>query len=63
MLFNAHHDVIEFKLPEADSGWRGEVDTSTDTGEVPPEHASPQGTYPLQGRSLVLLRQDNPGSA
>jgi glycogen operon protein len=63
VLFNAHHDLIEFKLPDpGGTGWRGEIDTSTDTGDVPPEHASPRDTYPLQGRSLVVLRQV-PGSA
>jgi glycogen operon protein len=64
VLFNAHHDLIEFKLPDPGGcgAWHGEIDTSTDTGDVPPEHAAPQGTYPLQGRSLVVLRQVAPGS-
>ena len=63
VLFNAHHDVIEFKLPEVGGGWRGEIDTSTETGDVPAGHATPHGSYPLQGRSLVVLRQAGPGSA
>ncbi len=64
VLFNAHHDVIEFQLPDPGPGgaWRGEVDTSTETGDVPADRASPRGTYPLQGRSLVVLRQLVPGS-
>ncbi|HXF78173.1 MAG TPA: glycogen debranching protein GlgX [Usitatibacter sp.] len=59
VLFNAHHDVIEFKLPDPGAGihWRTEVDTSTDSGEPPQDRMSPQGTYPVQGRSLVLLRE------
>jgi glycogen operon protein len=64
VLFNAHHDLIEFKLPDPEGGgWCGEIDTSTDTGDVPPEQRAPQGTYPLQGRSLAVLRQAAPGSA
>jgi glycogen operon protein len=64
VLFNAHHDVIEFQLPDPGDGstWLGEVDTSTETGEVPAERARPDGTYPLQGRSLVVLRQVPPDS-
>jgi glycogen operon protein len=64
VLFNAHHDVIEFKLPDLGGGsWHGEIDTATETGDVPAGHATPQGTYPLQGRSLAVLRQAGPGSA
>jgi glycogen operon protein len=59
VLFNAHHDQIEFKLPDPGAGgaWRTEADTSFETGEPAPEVATPSGTYPLKGRSLVLLRQ------
>jgi glycogen operon protein len=57
VLFNAHHDVIDFKLPDHPGGWATEVDTSFDTGEPGPDAAAPQGAYPLQGRSLVVLRQ------
>ncbi len=59
VLFNAHHDVIEFKLPDAGPGvtWRTEIDTSFESGEPSSEVASPQGAYPLQGRSLALLRE------
>jgi glycogen operon protein len=57
VLFNAHHDVIDFKLPEHGGTWSTEVDTSFDTGEPSPERAAPQGSYPLQGRSVVVLRE------
>jgi glycogen operon protein len=65
VLFNAHHDLIDFRLPDPGpgGGWRGEVDTSTDTGDVAAAHAAPQGSYPLQGRSLVVLRQIATGAA
>ena len=64
VLFNAHHDLIEFQLPDPGDGstWLGEVDTSTETGEVPAERARPHTLYPLQGRSLVVLRQVPPDS-
>jgi glycogen operon protein len=59
VLFNAHHDVIPFRLPDPGAGasWVGEVDTASDTGDVPPDRARPRESYPLQGRSLVVLRQ------
>jgi glycogen operon protein len=59
VLFNAHHDLIEFRLPDAGEGvaWWPEIDTSYDTGVPPQEPLPPDRTYPLQGRSLVLLRQ------
>ena len=56
VLFNAHHDQIDFKLP-AGFQWRTEVDTAFDTGEPPGDAPAPSETYPLQGRSLVVLRQ------
>jgi glycogen operon protein len=63
VLFNAHHDVIDFKLPDAGPGvsWHAEIDTSFESGEPSAEVASPQGTYPLQGRSLALLREQHAG--
>jgi len=67
VLFNAHHDQIDFHLPDPGAGgsWKTEIDTSFETGEPPGEAPAPDpvGTYPLQGRSLVLLRQVEPGGA
>jgi isoamylase len=58
VLFNAHHDVIDFKLPDIGGGrWNPEIDTSYDTGIPDPRKGPLDGSYPLQGRSLVLLRQ------
>jgi glycogen operon protein len=58
VLFNAHHDVIDFRLPDIAPGrWHTEIDTSYQTGTPNPTEGAPEGTYPLQGRSLVLLRQ------
>jgi len=63
VLFNAHHDAIDFRLPDAGPGvtWRAEVDTSFESGEPGAERASPEGAYTLPGRSLALLREVPPG--
>ena len=62
MLFNAHHDRIDFKLPQG-AGWRTEVDTFFDTGDPPEDRVVPGDAYPLEGRSLVVLRQTEPNAA
>jgi glycogen operon protein len=46
ILLNAHHELIDFRLPE--EGWRVLVDTAA-------EPAPPGQTYPLKARSLALL--------
>jgi glycogen operon protein len=70
LLLNAHHDLIPFRLPEdgdaegvADAGtgagadWEALLDTASDEGR-PPQGAFAQGSeYPLQGRSLALLKR------
>ncbi|HYC35868.1 MAG TPA: glycogen debranching protein GlgX [Usitatibacter sp.] len=57
VLFNAHHDQIDFALPEADGTWSVEVDTALEDGAPPPGAPPPADTYPLKGRSLVVLKQ------
>jgi glycogen operon protein len=55
LLFNAHHEPIEFTLPAArdEHRWERMVDTAE-----PPEGAdwAPGDAYPLQARSLAVLR-------
>ncbi|MDB5730821.1 MAG: glycogen debranching enzyme GlgX, partial [Variovorax sp.] len=58
LLFNAHHDRIDFSLPAVPGGhW----DMLVDTAAPEPENGAPTGTtpaeatYPLQGRSLAVL--------
>ncbi|MEO7741542.1 MAG: glycogen debranching protein GlgX, partial [Usitatibacter sp.] len=60
VLFNAHHDLIDFKLPDPGAGgsWKVEIDTAFEDGEPAGDAPPPAGAYPLQGRSLVLLRQN-----
>lgn len=57
-LLNAHHEEIPFVLPRyRATGWQVELDTSY---SVPGRYTGTVitgGTYPLQGRSLVLLRE------
>jgi glycogen operon protein len=62
VLFNAHHDAIPFQIPppKPGSGWIVDIDTAFNTGIPDSANASPDAPYPLQGRSLVLLRQDPP---
>ena len=58
VLFNAHHDLIEFTLPDPGEGrWHVEIDTSFDTGIASLDQSTAPGNYPLQARSLVILRQ------
>jgi len=59
LLFNAHHDEIAFTLPayHPERSWKMELDTSRDAGlGSDGTYAGPQA-YPLQGRSLALLRE------
>jgi glycogen operon protein len=62
VLFNADNGVIRFKLPPLldGSAWRTEIDTTGPEGEPPAGAPEPIGIYPLQGRSLVVLRQVPP---
>jgi glycogen operon protein len=56
LLLNAHHDVIQFKLPQVrdEECWERVLDTM-DAHSTPRQIVdSPQ--YPLQGRSLAVLR-------
>jgi glycogen operon protein len=58
LLLNAHQDEIAFRLPGArDVRWESVVDTSAEDG-MPrePQAYVPGALYPLQGRSLALLR-------
>ena len=59
LLFNAHHDTIAFRLPAIghDAEWVPRIDTAFDTGKPQLEALHGGSDYPLQGRSLVLLRQ------
>jgi glycogen operon protein len=57
MLLNAHHEPIPFTLPKmkVDQHWELLLDTSA-PGDGVPTQFHEGDPYPLQGRSLVLLR-------
>jgi isoamylase len=61
LCFNAHHDSLAFRVPAALAGhaWRIAVDTAggfvEDEG-APPSAAIAPGPFPVDGRSLVVLR-------
>jgi glycogen operon protein len=59
LLFNAHHDQIPFRMPSIgrETAWFAMIDTAVPDG-TPKQAALKSGSdYPLQGRSLALLRQ------
>jgi glycogen operon protein len=57
VLFNAHHEAIEFRLPgqAGASRWFALFDTAHGDGLASNGTFDAGGTYPLQGRSLALL--------
>ena len=62
LLLNAHHEPVPFTLPGAghEPAWELELDTALPADGPGAPHATtcqPGEQYPLQGRSLVLLRQ------
>jgi isoamylase len=57
LLLNAHHDEVPFTLPgAAEVRWNALTDTSTADGKPAQEFFDAGTAYPLQGRSVVLLR-------
>ncbi|MEO5764346.1 MAG: glycogen debranching protein GlgX [Casimicrobiaceae bacterium] len=61
VLFNAHHDAIEFRLPDySAAGWLVLVDTARDDGLTPDGTFQPHGVYAVAGRALALLQQVRP---
>ncbi len=58
VLFNAHHDRIDFHLPDdGGAGWLVLVDTDRDDGLLEDGTFMPHGIYPIGGRSLALLQR------
>jgi isoamylase len=60
MLFNAHHDEVPFRIPPPAAGarWVVEIDTAYETGVPGPMEITSETRYPLQGRSMVVLREE-----
>jgi glycogen operon protein len=59
LLFNAHHETIPFRMPDflLDKAWWTELDTASAHGPFQQRRLAADAEYPLQGRSLVLLRE------
>jgi isoamylase len=59
LLFNAHHEMIPFKLPLFLTGksWWTVLDTAAVETPFAQNRIEPGSEYPLQGRSLALLRE------
>jgi len=59
LLCNAHHEPIPFQLPEplAEKVWWTVLDTSAGAAPFAQQRLEPGTRYPLQGRSLALLRE------
>jgi len=62
LLLNAHHDAVPFTVPNGGAAWHLEVDTALEAarsggGAVAADPAPVPARYPLEGRSLVLLRR------
>jgi glycogen operon protein len=65
LLLNAHHEEISFVLPvfDPETRWTLEFDTSRDAGLGHDGVFMAGQPYPLQGRSLALLREIRPTAA
>jgi isoamylase len=59
LLFNAHHEMISFKLPKFLTGksWWTVLDTAAVEKPFAQNRIEPGNEYPLHGRSLALLRE------
>jgi glycogen operon protein len=59
LLFNAHHEPIDFTLPEGAFGESFEVvvDTAVPVPGVEERRAKPGGSLPVEARSVVVLKR------
>jgi glycogen operon protein len=59
VLFNAHFEAIDFRLPEAlrSSRWKCVLDTAKIGQEMEPGRCDPTGTLPVESRSLQVLER------
>jgi len=57
IVFNAHHDVVKFKLPRSaeSSGWSRLIDTNDP--QLPAQHFKLRAVYEVTGRSLLLFER------
>jgi glycogen operon protein len=56
VLFNAHHEDVEFRMPElGGEAWQTLIDTTHPSGSVEPQVLEPGDIYPLHCRSLAVF--------
>jgi glycogen operon protein len=57
MLFNAHHDPVQFRLPSIEwgDGWGLEVDTDNPKVAVPPPHYHSGEDIQVPARAVIVL--------
>jgi glycogen operon protein len=56
VLFNAHHEDVEFRMPElGGEAWQTLIDTTHPSGSVEPKVLAPGDIYPLHCRSLAVF--------
>jgi glycogen operon protein len=60
VLLNAHHDRIDFTLPDEDPRDRWERLVDTTDGAASPDRFAGGDVYPLTGRSVALFRLAHP---
>jgi glycogen operon protein len=62
LLFNAHFEDVELRLPNQSFGREWTLELSTADGELPPgtERFAARATLPVTARSLVLLKRAPP---
>jgi glycogen operon protein len=64
LLFNAHHETVEFTLCDASYGthWVVEIDTSVDDGDGRGDEIAASSTIDVAARSVVILRRHEDGA-
>ncbi|MCW5977444.1 MAG: glycogen debranching protein GlgX [Bryobacteraceae bacterium] len=60
VMLNAHHDAVQFKLPEPAAGSRWDPILDTSEEKVGRKRAIRQGNYRLAARSLAVFRLQEP---
>ena len=62
LLFNAHHEPVEFRIPLFDGGtWHGLIDTSPGDAARLRDRFGPRRAYPLGARALAVLTRPRHG--
>jgi glycogen operon protein len=60
LLFNGHHEPMDFTLPDLGAGerWQVEIDTAAPLlGDVEDRSLKTGEAFPLEGRSVQVLRK------